>query len=173
MDVLQREVETYENEIRALKDFKSPKRGNVTSRTPVRSSNLGSGLTSNHRGPADDSHSTFTLEATLFRPALQQALHEAAHWKAVATGAAMVDLTPLPASPLETYAGGRSISSDDSIRLSSTIAKCRIEKASILLVDLTNRNKTPRLQLREMKAQSAAISNRLETIMLQCHGRIQ
>jgi hypothetical protein len=172
MEVLQRDVEMYENEIRSLKDFKSPKRGNVSGRTtPVRS-NLGSGTPSNPRGP-DATHSTFTLEATLFRPALQQALQEVAHWKSIATNAAFMDLTPLPVLPFEEKLDGITPSSDDVFRLSSAVAKSRIEKASMLLVDLTNKEKSPRVQLREMKAQRAEISNRLETIVLRCRGRIQ
>jgi hypothetical protein len=165
MEVLQREVEMYENEIRSLKDFKSPKRGNVSGRsTPVRS-NVGSGVSANPRGP-DDTHSTWTLEATLFRPALQEALREIAHWKAVATDAAILDLPPLPVVPFGATTG-------DAILFSSAVAKSRIEKASVLLVDLTNKEKSPRVQLREMKEKRAAISDRLETIALRCFGRIQ
>jgi hypothetical protein len=166
MEVLQREVEMYENEIRSLKDFKSPKRGNVSGRsTPVRSNyEYGSGVPSNTRGP-DDTHSSFTLEATLFRPALQQALQEAAHWKAIATDAAILDLPPLPVMPFEATTG-------DAILFSSAVAKSRIEKASMLLVDLTNKEKSPRIQLREMKEKRAVISDRLETVALQCLSRI-
>jgi len=174
MEVLQREVEMYENEIRSLKDFKSPKRTSVSGRsTPVRS-NVGSGAPSNPRVP-DDAHSTLSLEATLFRPALQQALQEVAHWNAVATGATMLNLPPLPTLPFVSTAGGTTLSSqsDESMLFSSAVAKSRIEKASIRLVDLTNKEKSPRMQLREMKAQRAAISDRLETIVLRYCGRIE
>ena len=170
--MLQREVEMYENEIRSLKDFKSPKRGNVASSraTPNKS---GASLTSNtptFRSANDDPQSSISLEATLFRPALQQALQESAHWKAVATGSALLDLAPLPTSPMDLYGDGNSIFSEEAIRLSSALAKARIEKATITLVDLRNKEKAPRAQLREMKAKSAAIAERLETVMLRCRG---
>jgi hypothetical protein len=174
MEVLQREVEQYENEIRSLKDFKSPKRGNVSSSrsTPSKPSTpMVGGLTPNIRGAGDDYHSSITLEATFFRPALRQALQEAAHWKATATRAALLDLPPLPTSPIEQYSGGSNIFSEDYMLLSSAIANSRIEQASISLVDLRNKEKAPRAQLRDMKAKSAAIAERLETALLRCNSR--
>jgi hypothetical protein len=175
MEVLQREVEKYENEIRSLKDFKSPKRGNVSisSRTtPGKSSTpMIGGLTSNVRGPSDDYHSSISLEATFFRPALQQALYEAAHWKAAATAAALLDLPPLPTSPFELYSGGNNRFSEKNLLLSSALATSRVEKASISLVDLRNKEKAPRAQLREMKAKSTAIAERLELALLRCNAR--
>lgn len=170
MDVLQREVEMYESEIRSLKDFKSPKRGNVpgSRATPIKS---GASLTSHtptFRGTNDDIHSNISLEATLFRPALQQALQESAHWKAVATRSALLDLAPLPTSPMDFY--GSSVLSEEATLISSALAKARIQKATITLVDLRNKDKAPRAQLREMKAKSAAITERLETVILRCRG---
>jgi hypothetical protein len=167
MDVLQREVETYENEIRSLKDFKSPKRGSTTGSrtTPMKSTNVTMSLTPAYRG-TEDNHSNISLEATLFRPALQQALQEAAHWKAAATGFTLFDLPLLPSSTLDLQVGGAF--SSESMLLSSALAKARIEKAVISLVDLRSKEKSPRVQLREMKARSAAISERLETAFLRC-----
>jgi hypothetical protein len=175
MDVLQREVEMYENEIRALKDFKSPKRGATSNRTtPRRATTSVSDLSPNPRGAADDSQSTSALEATLFRPALQQALQEAARWKASATAAAIMSLPPLPMTTVSTCGSDNGVFSDDFIRLNSAIATSRIQKASIAMVDLTNNtSKTPRAQLREMKARNVAASERLETIMLRYRGRNQ
>lgn len=176
--MLQREVEMYENEIRALKDFKSPKRGstNNSRTTPRRATPSINDFSPNSRGATDDSQSTFSLEATLFRPALQQALQEAARWKASATAAAIMSLPPLPMPSV--YNGDEYMSrigdfSDDFIHLSSAITTSRIQKASVSMVDLTNRSKTPRVQLREMKARNEATSERLETIMLRFRGRIQ
>jgi hypothetical protein len=171
MDVLQREVEMYENEIRTLKDFKSPKRGSqaVGRTTPRRSSTTIGELTPNPRGAADDSYSAIAFEATLFRPLLQEALQETARWKAAATGTALLDLPPLPMSPLD----GFTQRNDNLIYLSSAVANARIQKASMQLVDLTNTKRTPRAQLRDIKAKSAEISERLETIMLRCRERCQ
>lgn len=162
----------YESEIRALKDFKSPKRGNVAGSraTPVKSGAPTASSTPMFRGANDETHSTMSLEATIFRPALQQALQESAHWKAVATGCALLDLAPLPTSPFALNGCGSSILSEDAIHISSALAKARIEKATITLVDLKNKDKAPRAQLREMKAKSAAITERLETVMLRCGG---
>jgi hypothetical protein len=177
VEVLQREVETYENEIRALKDFKSPKRGPAGSRsTPTRRTPLQQNeASSNSRSGADDIHSTSALEATLFRPALQQALQEAARWKASATATAIASLPPLPALPFRNGndASGSSIFAEDFVRLSSVVAECRLQKASIRLVNLTNRTKSPRVQLREIKARNAAATDRLETAVLRCRGRVQ
>ena len=175
--MLQREVEMYENEIRALKDFKSPKRGSANNRTtPRRATTSINDFSPNPRGTSDDYQSTTALEATLFRPALQQALEEAARWKASATAAAIMNLPPLLISPAfngDLSASGNDLFSDDLIRLSSAIATTRIQKATVSIVDLTNKSKTPRVQLREMKARDAAASERLETIMLRFRGRIQ
>ena len=170
MDVLQREVEMYENEIRSLKDFKSPKRGNVTGSraTPIKSGVSVTSPVPIFRGANDDSHSNISLEASLFRPALQQALQESAHWKAVATASALLDLAPLPTYPMDLQ--GNSVFSDEAILISSALAKARIEKATITLVDLRNKEKAPRAQLREMRAKNAAITERLETVMLRCRG---
>lgn len=174
MDVLQREVEMYENEIRALKDFKSPSKRGTGSNRPPRRSNTD---ISPKRGAAHDElqSSANSLEATLFRPALQQALEEAARWKTSATASAIMNLPPLPVLPRASPEPGKgsSIMSDDFIRLSSAVAACRIEKASVTLVDLTSTTKTPREQLREMKARNAATNERLESIMLRCRARIQ
>ena len=172
MDVLQREVEMYENEIRSLKDFKSPKRSNATGSraTPLKSGTSLINHTPTFRGSNEEFHSGFSLEATLFRPALQQALQDSAHWKAVATRSILLDLAPLPASPMDFYGGGRSVLSEEAILMASALAKARIEKATITLVDLSNKEKAPRAQLRDMKAKSAAINERLETVLLRCRG---
>ena len=131
--MLQRDVEMYENEIRALKDFKSPKRGAASNRTTPRRATTSIGdLSPNRRGAVDDSQSTSALEATLFRPALQQALQEAARWKASAMAEAIVNLPPLTISPVrcgDAFTSGDGVFSDDFIRLSSAIATFRIQKA--------------------------------------------
>lgn len=177
MDVLQRQVDEYENEIRALKDFKSPtKRG-----TPRRSVTTGPDLTLHGRASAGDMQiSTGALEATLFRPALQRALNEAAHWKAVSMSSSLLDLPPLPVLQGGIGLGGENKSIDESdnsfsgiAELSSALASYRLERASVKVVDLTNREKSPRAQLRESNARLSRSAERLETVVLRCRGRLQ
>jgi hypothetical protein len=168
MDVMQREVEMYENEIRSLKDFKSPtKRGAVGStRTPRRGASAASDFSLNPRG-VEDSQSISALEASLFRPLLQEALEDAARWRVSATAEAIKNLSPLP--KLSASSEGN-FWSDDLVRLSAAISANRIQKASVAMVDVTNTTKTPRAQLNGIKAKSAAASERLQAIMMQCRG---
>jgi len=165
---MQREIEMYENEIRALKDFKSPKKGKGTPRRSA--SDIGS---PNPRGAVEDPQNVSALEATLFRPALQQALQETARWKASATATAIMNLPPLPSLRPISSLSEQDASSDDWIRLSAAVASARLEKASLTLVNLTDASKSPRAQLRELKAKSAAADQRLESIVMQCRGRMQ
>lgn len=173
MDVLQRQVDEYEHEIRNLKDFKSPKKGSQVIRTPRRS--LTHSLTSVSDVPSatkaglDDSVSnSLSLEATLFRPALQQALRDSYKWKAVATSSTMSQLPPLPVPfPLQDHRGR-----DDLLQLSTAIADARLQKASIKMVDLRNRDKTPRAQLLETRQACLATSRRLETQARRCLGQM-
>jgi hypothetical protein len=95
---MQRQVDEYENEIRVLKDFKSPtKRGQGGNRTPRRSMTTVTDLSPAGRGSAEEAQvSSGALEAALFRPALHKALQEAAHRKAATTVSSIFDLPPLP-----------------------------------------------------------------------------
>lgn len=177
MDVMQRQVDEYEDEIRVLKDFKSPKRGGGN-RTPRRSLTSVADLSSPRAsgGTEEMQVSSGALEAALFRPALQNALQEAAHWKATATASSILNLPPLPVvSPASTASTtGRSDEAFNSLQqLSSALSSYRLEKASVKIVDLTNRNKSPRVQLREISARKAAAAERLETIVLRSRGRTQ
>jgi hypothetical protein len=167
--VLQRQVDEYENEIRVLKDFKSPRRGPQGNRpgTPRRALTSVSDLASPKAG-LDESISTgISLEATIFRPALQQALRESWKWKAAATSAVMSQLDPLP-GPFSRETGRE----DDLIQLSSAISDARLKKASIRMVDLTNREKTPRAQFQESRAACLEASRQLETLALRFRGRM-
>jgi hypothetical protein len=191
MDVMQREVEMYENEIRALKDQKTPKRGGAAARgTPRRVTSSVAELTQQARGSSlqtdDMQGNTGVLEATLFRPALQQALREVNRWKAATMTSSIMDLPPLPTimpPPLIRVAedGKEEIDytgpstaffSDDYYRLTSAINNCRIVKASVKMVDLTNREKAPRAQLKEMIAKSNAATQLVETTMMRCRGNM-
>jgi len=174
MDVMQREIEMYENEIRALKDFKSPgKKGKGTPRRSMSDIN-----SPNPRGVVEDPQNASALEATLFRPALQQALQEAARWKASATATAIMSLPPLPSLQTVPSLGGQDdlnsvVVHDDWIRLNAAVSSARLEKASLTLISLTNPNKTPRAQLRELKAKNAAADQRLASVVIRCQGRMQ
>lgn len=162
MEVLQSEVEMYETEIRALKDFKSPSGKRGSNRTPRRSVPVGSEF-----GSREDLKHVGALEATLFRPALQEALAEASKWKSSAFAEAMESLPVLPV--LSAPSGGLS---DDWHRLSSALASSRLQKASIKVVDLT-KDESPREQLRNLKETNAASSARLHALVNQFQARLQ
>jgi len=174
MEVMQREIEMYENEIRALTTMKSPgKKGKGTPRRSMSDIN-----SPNPRGGAmEDLQNTSALEATLFRPALQQALQDAARWKASATATAIMNLPPLPSLQTVPSLGGElgtanaDASSDDWIRLTAAVSSARLQKASLTVINLTDTSKTPRAQLRALKAKKAAADQRLESIVMQCQGR--
>jgi hypothetical protein len=174
---MQSQVDEYENEIRVLKDFKSPKRGQSGNRTPRRSVTSVAELSPRVPGGTGTDEmqvSSGALEAALFRPALQSALQEAAHWKAEATGSSILDLPPLPMLSVSSAVGGVNKTDEafDSLRqLSNALSSYRLERASFKIVDLTNREKSPRVQLRESAARKAAASERLETIVMRARGR--
>lgn len=191
MDVMQREVEMYENEIRALKDQKTPKRGGVAARgTPRRAMTTVADLTPQARGSSlqteDVQGDIGVLEATLFRPALQQALREVNRWKAATMTSSIMDLPPLPPitpppivrvsedgkEEIDYTGPSNGFFSDDYYRLTSAINNCRIVKSSVKMVDLTNREKPPRVQLQEMMAKTNAATQLVETTMLRCRGNM-
>lgn len=163
MEVMQGEIEMYENEIRQLRDFKSP--GKKGKNTPRRSMSDISSPNPRGGGVAEVAQQTSALEATLFRPFLQEALQDAARWKAFAVSSAIASLAPLPTLQAE------NVTSEDWMRLSTAMAAARLQKASLKLVDLSDTSKTPRAQLRALKAKKAAVDQRLESIVIQCQGR--
>jgi hypothetical protein len=109
------------------------------------------------------------LEATLFRPALQAALRDVARWKSEATVQAIMHLPPLPSAE-EYKLDDRD--ADDLMQLESALSFYRLEKASTLLVDLNHPTKSPREQLRELKARDRMASEKLESVFLRCRGRL-
>ena len=175
MEVLQRQVDEYD---RVVKGFKSPKRGAPPSatRTPRRRAGgaaslddigspaaLGAGLQASASNP-------LSLEATLFRPALQQALQESWKWKAAATSATMSKLTPLPTLfSSEGIAGSRN--DDLIIQLSSALHDIRRQKATIKLVNLRDTRKTPRAQLQETRMACLEATRKLETLAMRCRAK--
>ena len=174
MDVLQRQVDEYENEIRSLKDFKTPKRGAGARSSPRRAITSIADLASPGRGGAMEEpalSNTGALEATIFRPALQNALRDAARWKSAAVASALADLPPLPTT-YKTSDGllGPKVeaAASDAIQLDSALSSYRMTMASVKLVDLTNPLKSPRQQLRESKAQSRIATENLEFAVSRC-----
>jgi len=171
VDVLTQQVDEYENEIRALKDFKSPGKGS-RNRTPRRAITSVADASPYLRSGSDEpSSSTGALEATLFRPALQKALRDAAKWKAAAISKSLLDLPPLPVPPGYEKGGAMESASTDLMELTAALASCRLEKSAVTLVDLTRRDKTPRMQLRESNARIAMANERLESVVRRCAGR--
>jgi len=185
MDVVNRQVEEYESEIRFLKDTKTPQ-GKRAMRTPRRViSDIG-----DRRGSNDDlqslstSVSTGVFEAALFRPALAAARRDAAQWKAKATISTLLELPPLmvPGSASTSAAGSSSAvqsspppsggaeeekSSEDFVdplyQLSSAMSDYRLQAASIKVVDLSNPGgRTPRSHFFETMNRKAAAADRLD-----------
>lgn len=168
MDVLHRQVEDYESEIRFMKDAKSPG-ARVRSRTPRRTftSDLRerSGSVDSLPGMVADG-STGAFEAALFRPALQAARRDAAQWKAKATISTLLDLPPLHASQ---NIGGEEKTADEDesnpfMQLSSALSFYRREAASIKVVDISKQKSggTSRLGLHRMMMRKATASDQLD-----------
>ena len=170
-------MDEYENEIRSRKDFKSPKRGAGARGSPRRSLTSIADLASSGRGGAADEpvlSNTGALEATIFRPALQNALRDAARWKSVVVGSALADLPPLPSTYLRNNSSsglfGSMVESakSDAIQLDSALSSYRLAMASVKMVDLTDPIKSPRQQLRESKARTRMATQNLEFVLNRC-----
>jgi len=168
MDVLHRQVEDYESEIRFLKDAKSPG-ARVRSRTPRRTFTADlrerSGSVDSLPGMVADG-STGAFEAALFRPALQAARRDAAQWKAKATISTLLDLPPLHASGI-TAGEEKTADEDESnpfVQLSSALSFYRREAASIKVVDVSKRKsgEISRLGLHRMLMRKATASDQLD-----------
>jgi hypothetical protein len=184
MDVLQRQVDEYENEIRSLKDAKTPQRGIGNKRASRRSlSSPGAEAVGMGRAPAEDQAGQYSLEATIFRPALQKALCEVAYWKSTATATAFLSMPPLEA--ITSWSSGSGTSKDDEsktddadsthtalVQLQSAVSNYRLVKSSVTLVDLSRKDKSPRDQLREMYAKDRAATARLEEVVYKCRGTL-
>ena len=179
MDVVHRQVEEYESEIRFLKDTKSPK-VQRTMRTPRRAyADIG-----DRRGSSDDLQQLASqanvgaFEAALFRPALQAARRDAAQWKAKATISSLQELPPLyvPGTP---SSGEEKSSDEDSnpiLQLSSALSSYRMETASVKVVDISKRGRSSRSMLHDMMKNKLAASNLLDNsaaaarLWLESHG---
>lgn len=168
MDVLQRQVDEYESEIRSLKDFKSPKstqrRTSMSSRASPFMSPGFSAAKSTPGGEALSEMSVATvgaLEATLLRPVLETVRQDASRYKAEAMGAALRSLPPLDlVTPAQVGSeeSKRQESLDELESLSATLSearsKVRIEKASFTVVDLSKADKSSRESLLDSMART-------------------
>eukprot|EP00531_Pseudo-nitzschia_arenysensis_P017578 CAMPEP_0116129902 /NCGR_PEP_ID=MMETSP0329-20121206/8172_1 /TAXON_ID=697910 /ORGANISM="Pseudo-nitzschia arenysensis, Strain B593" /LENGTH=1359 /DNA_ID=CAMNT_0003624201 /DNA_START=224 /DNA_END=4303 /DNA_ORIENTATION=+ len=163
MDVLHRQVEEYENEIRA-RDSKTPTKARRPRRSFTPESTSRSSSSDSLRDVEDGSRSAF--EAALFRPALQAARRDAAQWKAKATVNTLLNLPPLKVCMDPTALGGgeEKFSEEDMdplFQLSSSLSTYQRETASVRLVDITN-GKAPRMQLHEMMTRKASASQEVD-----------
>jgi hypothetical protein len=160
MDVVHRQVEEYESEIRFLKDAKSPN-ARVRSRTPRRDYPSGDDLST---GPVQNMGA---FEAALFRPALHAARLDASRWKAKATITSLLELPPLYVpgmsnSGTEEEKHAEELETSPLMQLSAALLNYRMETASVKLVDLSKTDKSPRAMLHDTLMKKASASNILD-----------
>ncbi|CAB9517569.1 CAP-Gly domain [Seminavis robusta] len=178
MDVLQEQVAGYESEIRMLNTMKSPKRhgsGKPEARrkSSVEVKSLGSigkrqASQTNLGAEMTSLASVGVLEAALFRPALSDALRDAAKWKNAALGKAFMELPPLsiPIAPLDSQEESKEeCFRDDAMeglsRLNAAMNSFRMEQATARVVDLKDGSRSARAQLRASKARHKLVSEEL------------
>lgn len=164
MDVLHRQVEEYENEIRA-RDSKTPTKSRRPRRSFTPESTGRSSSQDSLRDGEDGSRSAF--EAALFRPALQAARRDAAQWKTKATINTLLTLPPLKVSmdPTSLSEGEEKFADEDMdplYQLSSSLSSYQRETASVRLVDITKSTKSPRMQLHDIMMRKAAASQEVD-----------
>jgi len=172
MDVLHRQVEEYENEIRA-RDSKTPtkarrSRRSFTPDTSVRDSSRNMSSENLRDQGEDGSRSAF--EAAIFRPALQAARRDAAQWKASVTVNTLLELPPLNVCMDSNPFGDdeEKVADEDNnplFQLSSALSSYQRETASVRIVDITKSSysgKTPRMQLRDTMMRKAAASEQVD-----------
>lgn len=174
MDVLQRQVDEYEFEIRLLKEgtsnaarsARAPRRSQSAIYDKQQPRNL-------DEGQSGASQSSGALEAALLRPALEAVRRDAARWKSAAVVATLLELPPLfvPGVPLaqKSFADESKwteTSGDGAnrclLQLSAAMSEKYLEMASVTLVDISNRQKSPRECLREAKGKTDVTKAKLE-----------
>eukprot|EP00529_Nitzschia_sp_RCC80_P006864 CAMPEP_0113511116 /NCGR_PEP_ID=MMETSP0014_2-20120614/38522_1 /TAXON_ID=2857 /ORGANISM="Nitzschia sp." /LENGTH=1423 /DNA_ID=CAMNT_0000407161 /DNA_START=80 /DNA_END=4347 /DNA_ORIENTATION=- /assembly_acc=CAM_ASM_000159 len=173
MDVLHRQVEEYENEIRFL-NSKSPAKSR--SRAPRRTFATDSSALRDHSRSSESLHGlqeepmSGAFEAALFRPALLAARQEAAIYKNKAMVDTILNLPPLNVSLSATVAGTDEEKSSDEemgvmdnnpfLDLSTALSNYQRETSSMHLVDLMK--PSPRTQLHNTLMRKAAASAGLD-----------
>eukprot|EP00529_Nitzschia_sp_RCC80_P006921 CAMPEP_0113524720 /NCGR_PEP_ID=MMETSP0014_2-20120614/46362_1 /TAXON_ID=2857 /ORGANISM="Nitzschia sp." /LENGTH=1482 /DNA_ID=CAMNT_0000422841 /DNA_START=80 /DNA_END=4525 /DNA_ORIENTATION=+ /assembly_acc=CAM_ASM_000159 len=173
MDVLHRQVEEYENEIRFL-NSKSPAKSR--SRAPRRTFATDSSALRDHSRSSESLHGlqeepmSGAFEAALFRPALLAVRQEAAIYKNKAMVDTILNLPPLNVSLSATVAGTDEEKSSDEemgvmdnnpfLDLSTALSNYQRETSSMHLVDLMK--PSPRTQLHNTLMRKAAASAGLD-----------
>jgi hypothetical protein len=159
MDVLYRQVDEYENEIRALKDFKSPKSTRRTSMSSRASPFMSPSFSAKGTPSGGGSGGPLTeaaigaLEAALVRPALEAARQDASRYKAQTVAAALSSLPPLnvttPSMNREESKECDLMNELESLvhALSEARSQVRMQKASVRVIDLSKTDISPRQAL--------------------------
>lgn len=166
MEVLQTQVDEYEQEIKTLKEPQKGKnrrghpgstRKSVSLESDFSISNLGTGK--NQKSSSHDITSGL-IEAALYRPALRSAKTEASICKAKSI---MDSLMTLP--PLSNNMNGKvSELSIQRRRLMKAGADLRMKKASISIIDITNDNRITRQSLNEQRRNTKLAVDKLKSI---------
>jgi hypothetical protein len=174
MDVLHRQVDEYENEIRALKDFKSPKSARRTSMSSRASPFMSPGFSAKSTPAGGEPLSEATigsLEAALARPALEAARQDASRYKALSMTASLNSLPPLglvvPSSMKQEYfKQSHSMNGLEYLAnaLSEARSQVRMQKASVTVVDLSKSDK-PRQALMDSMSKTYIAEMKLADVV--------
>lgn len=186
LDVMQKQAEDYEKEIRSMKDKSRPIRNVRTSggsRAISKSSSMDLEATINQIGLASGSKYTgstsrdvllesISLETALFRPALSSALQTSVYWKAKAMGAAISNLPPLNVTT--GFSAGTALNNLSNLRRHDTTnendfvneialakSECRLVSASLSIADLSKNDISARAQLHCEQEKKRTVEQRL------------
>ncbi len=180
LDVMQKQAEEYEKEIKGLKDKSRSARGVRTGGgrvTPKKSSSMDLEATLSQLGQAGGSKSaasssrdvlleSISLETALFRPALSSAVQSGAYWKGKAMGSALTKLAPLnvritasmniePNVALNTVLKQGENNTKYQNELSLARNELRLAQASFSMVDLSKDNFRGQLNEQQQKEKMA------------------
>ena len=187
MDVMQKQTEEYEKEIRSLKDKSRPTRSNVRtaggSRATPKSSSMDLEATLNQLGQASGSKppgstsrdvllESVSLESALFRPALSSAVQSSIYWKSKAMESALSKLAPLNVSTgnkarkaldnLFSLRGNDETNGLDCMNeIAMAMSEVRLVNASFSIVDLSKNDVPAREQLSCEKQKKRMAEQRL------------
>ena len=189
LDVMQKQSEEYEKEIKSLKS--RPSRGVRTAggRTTPKKASMDLEATLSQLGQAAGSKSavsssrdllleSISLETALFRPALSSAVQSANYWKTQAMGSALSKLAPLNI-PIAAQSMPSSTSDeavkvlDDLLKKRHSESQCleefalakketRLAKASFSIIDLSNNDVSSRSQLGIEQQKAKLAESRLQ-----------
>ena len=166
MEVLQTQVDEYEQEIKTLKEPQKGKsrrghpgsaRKSVTLESDFSLSNLRGG--NNQKSSSHDIKSGL-IEAALYRPALRSAKSEASMCKAKFIMDSLMTLPPLS----NNISGKVSELSIQRRQLMKVGAELRMKKASISIIDITNNNSIARQSVNEQRRNTKLAVDKLKSI---------